>query len=748
MLIIFLSSLNFNNFYIEKIYNSFTMSTNNISTAIIQPAMISGILLYRRQKLTIPKYVDAENPNTDYKLSGTSFIAIIEKDKPDICKAYKINSARQIYSEHRFNLDNLNAFFLNFQTDTNLFEHINLDYDYFDADKKVYKLNVTAFIVPAFRELNERVGQSYQKIILIRPNKIKYIRKQKTNFVTNQEIIISNPSISDINVKDLITRFFSRDPSIIPFDEFNQFCQTNGLHYSNNFDVSFQTPIQINGRIIGGYRTNGPNGIFDIINEDNSIFLDQITIENANYRFQFQTNRIAPADYPFVLAPNHTDFLVKISNIRFNNKTNGQIIYQSVRSYFVNWQTLEIFLKLVNSRLIYRQGDKTIDDFFTQSADNFTFEQCELNSIQNIYMYYLSISEDYISSKVKSFIESYFRKNFCIDKFFSFEMVALYRFHEVIKRLMIIIITDKYFRIVLNTDNTQRIVKHIPKYISEHVDNNEIQIKGFKSDTNSLEYDSVTFDITGFKVVFDSGNDANTMITTRFLKKLKYINQNDTIPDAIIDQNIIVNDFMNSCRGVGQQCSSTVKSKLCKIFFKFTNPTNNDDNEYNISAFINESNSYDILFGQDAMRKIFENNYCIKYQLKRGSFVYPQQIVTDINTMLNANPVVIANEMSVNIAKKILYGSYTEYLNLELLTNAKITEIINAVRLYYNGLSKRARQYLLFILRYVNPNINELTGVATILPQDVPESQKGLDEFYNTFNIDVANRTNVMDLFS
>jgi hypothetical protein len=292
---------------------------------------------------------------------------------------------------------------------------------------------------------------------------------------------------------------------------------------------------------------------------------------------------------------------------------------------------------------------------------------------------------------------------------------------------MVIAITDKYFRIVLNTDNIQRIIKYIPKYISEHLNNDEIQIKGFKSSTNSLEYDSVTFNLTGFDIIFDSGNDAPTMITTRLLQKLKYLNPDESVPASLIAQNIVVTDHMIKCRGIGQTCASVVKSKLCKLFFKFTDSTNTDDNEYNISAFINESNSYDILFGQDAMKKIFENNYCIKYKVKKGSFVYPQQTVTNINTMLTTNPVVITNNDSVVVAKNILYGVYTEYLNFDLLTNAKTTEIINAVRTYYNGLRKPSKRSLLIDLRYINPDINSLTGEMRILPQDVPESQKGLD---------------------
>jgi hypothetical protein len=689
------------------------MADMTINTSYIKPSSYGGNIFYRRANIVLRRAVNKSS--AVYFIAKTDYADIYAKDdnKNNIILNVKNPIIKSLFQHSKFS-----KFTSDFDSDNDTIEDMDFVYDYYnDLNEMIYKLEFTAFVVPkpaCIVELDVK-----KKIIIIYPRVIRYSKIYNSNFNINQVIIVNNDNKSVIATRiRVLLQLGSRSTerlASISLGDFNNFCRLNGLNYSNNLDIMFKIPIIRNRQLLIGYRPSDTNGIFDKITDANSIYSNNIMIDNTTYSFAFNFEPLVDVDLPFAVEQDKIAGLVEISNIIFRNRLTGAILFRSDRSYVTNEQTVEQLL--INTQMP--------DDFFTQSIDNYDINMCEVNTIQNIYLYFVqNPATNGMDTNVKNFVESYLRKNFCIEKLFETYFVQIYRFHNIIKHLMILFISSKYFKIMLNTNNIRHIFKQIPKYVNEHVDNNHIAFKGFVSVSNSLEYGADFImnkfaDGSKIDIIFDSGNDSNTYITTRLLKKLNYLRPDDMPQDQLIANNTILNNFFVSSLGVNDANPVLTRSKLCKLYFKFNSPRLDNNLEYTINAFIKDSTAYDILFGQDTMKQLFDDGYSIKYKVPRGSFIVPNDYVTSIRTIIT-NPININSIQALSNVYYLLNSIKINFIDISLLTNQTINEIIRNSRAYFNTMSKFQKQ-LLFILLKINDN-------------------ETLNKLYNTFQIEPADR--------
>jgi hypothetical protein len=234
-------------------------------------------------------------------------------------------------------------------------------------------------------------------------------------------------------------------------------------------------------------------------------------------------------------------------------------------------------------------------------------------------------------------------------------------------------------------------------------------------------------DGTPISIIFDSGNDTRTYITTKLLKKLNYLKSDGSPQDTLIANNTILDNFQVSSKGVNDVVPVIIKSKLCKLYFKFTSPKLNNDIEYTINAFIKDSTTYDILFGQDTMKKLFDDGYSIKYKLAKSSFTIPNTYITAIHRILSA-PININNSVQLKNVYLLLKTYSIDYIDTSLLTNQKINDIIITSQTFFNGQSNFNKKFILF-----NLDLN---------------NDSDLTNFYDLFKFPIANRLSFSQIMS
>jgi len=260
-----------------------------------------------------------------------------------------------------------------------------------------------------------------------------------------------------------------------------------------------------------------------------------------------------------------------------------------------------------------------IQNYSIESPEPFNFDNCELiNTPFTTIQYFRVINGDVREDNcIRKFIESYFRKNFCIviqnQSIMTTELVC---YHNIMKLYIMLTIIHNYFKIEqtkLNDRDTQKyekIYKNIPKYIESNIGHEKIL---FLVDNIMIPMNRNRNGIDGttLEIVFDSGNSYRTLVGTRFLQYLGYYDAHGE-PKQQYKNNLIFNKFLKNMTGV-TGTTDIGETDLILLSFKFDDPKLNNDKIYNITCYISDSSTYDILFGQDTIQELYEDGYSLKY---------------------------------------------------------------------------------------------------------------------------------------
>jgi len=317
-----------------------------------------------------------------------------------------------------------------------------------------------------------------------------------------------------------------------------------------------------------------------------------------------------------------TKFYVIISN--FNIKYNNTDINLLYKSFIIN-------SKFFIDKLNIASDQKKLNNLGSRSLNKFSFENCEENKLaeNNYEIVYNKITEKIKvgipnhHKDAKKYIESYYRKNICIHvENSSLQKSDISYYHNIMKLYIELAIIHNYNKIELNKHKELNIAgadidkinkkyfeiyKNIPKYIESDIDLTKINL--FVNGENK--------DISGKKIVFDSGNSNFTLIKKEMLIHLGIYLSDETINpkyNNIVFQNFIILQTV----GVNDKDKDThinpKKSNLIMLSLQFTDKKLINDKTYNIFCFVMDELPVDILLGQNTMQQLYEDGYSIKWR--------------------------------------------------------------------------------------------------------------------------------------
>ncbi len=390
-----------------------------------------------------------------------------------------------------------------------------------------------------------------------------------------------------------------------------------------------------------------------------------LSIDNRpdpNKHFYIKFNYEALASNPYMY--NITDFEIKLENRVLDLPLNKFIINTMlfdaffnvegnigvIKSLFEKSATRAERVAHVMAGVNYMRSKKQAEDngqeippmpdaingFILVEKDKIeNINKCEETQIANIY---LTNNPAQTLGELKLFVESYFRKNQCFNIYSNPDYRTILINYPLLSLVYITsCITTNYFKVTLPSDagdpvdqaTKDEFLKFIPKYIDAAIDNRDIQFNIF---TGMIPDPAAADPAAGgaggevaqipnflmrsptqqYKIIFDSGNAGNTLVTTRFLQELGYLNPDNSPKDELINVKIFPG-FIQSSVGVVAGAQTKQLTNIVKIDYKFVNPKLNMDKVFSIWAFVSDSPIYDILYGQDDMKILYENGYSIKW---------------------------------------------------------------------------------------------------------------------------------------
>jgi hypothetical protein len=332
--------------------------------------------------------------------------------------------------------------------------------------------------------------------------------------------------------------------------------------------------------------------------------------ELENYEINTSNNNIIKISYAYNTFKNY----IKIKN--FTIHYNDIKIDTLHKKFMVNKTFFKNELNIKNK----------IKELGKYSNNKYNFDECE-NTITPLE--YLAIKNN---TDVKTFIESYFRKNICIitqdDELLNSELVY---YHEIIKLYVSLCIIHnynkielmKYNKLKLNPTDTQiikinkkydKIYKNIPKYIESDIAHDKIS---FNVNGSEILLASKNNGIDGneLKVIFDTGNSSISLISYKMLKYLGIYDDNNKPKPEMINKCVFLNFGRTLIHGLSYTHHAVIKTELILLKYKFTDPKLKNDKEYKIVCF--PIDKPDMLLGQNTMYQLYEDGYSIKWYNNR-----------------------------------------------------------------------------------------------------------------------------------
>ena len=677
-------------------------------------------------------YIDSVSlsSGTYYIKKTIDLIPILSKpksytyDDSNLSVEYKQGNITFINKTNSFQFETLEDQYIPESSSTDLIS-IQLDLKY-----PLYVYNVVLWDIPVPDCLPELKSVS-ERMFLIIPRNITF------NLSYPKELGLSNVlNITSHNITTL-RGIFQRDiiskRTTVSFADFEMFLNQNKLFYRFNHQINPSilsiNKIIRNDQILYGYNIDSSNNFLKQIDEPNFLFTNTFVIENPTKSFSFNFVRLDNTSFvphnQLQLEP--TDYLLKISNIRFGTKPHTVLFDSGSKSYYVGFPLLNNLLDIINNKI----GMISVDKFFELSPDFLTFANCEENNIQNQFLIFNT------NSNAKLFVESYLRKSQCMTKLFESDIFSIANHHQIVKYLFAIFISSKYFRIVLNI-NKPSMFRFIPKYIEEHVDNLQFHIRGFNLQTKKLQYDEqFKLDPSNFSIIFDTGNDSTTFISTKLLKKINYMPDTPSfrfesapVPyNSLTANNKIIGKFTVASSGINDQNPVISNTYMAKVKFKFIDPKLNMDKEYELFAYIKDSGTFDLLIGHRTLKMLFDDGYSIKYNVPKRTFIPFDS--TPYNGLLSKDTINIVSNDELNIANNLLGSVQLELINPSLLTQTKINQLITSAKTFFESKTQPDK---IATLKLLFPNYRRV-------PQT--ELQYILDLFYSRLNIDPSNKIDI-----
>jgi hypothetical protein len=202
---------------------------------------------------------------------------------------------------------------------------------------------------------------------------------------------------------------------------------------------------------------------------------------------------------------------------------------------------------------------------------------------------------------------------------------------------------------------------------------------------------------TDLDIIFDTGNDALTQVSSNFLKYLNYYSSKNSINQSLKNVKIFSNFVNISTAGLNGGKSETIIGNLILLKFKFKDNKLNNDKIYKIFCFENPKlENIGLLIGQDTLAELFDDGYSIKwknYAVEGKKFI--KDTIKNYNELLNdaesifKKPIQSSEfdkqklEEVVNIIYLFITGRYLEKTNF---THDNILKIKNDIKLYFQRL--------------------------------------------------------------
>jgi hypothetical protein len=413
----------------------------------------------------------------------------------------------------------------------------------------------------------------------------------------------------------------------------------NETDFSNTEkDYYFRYPIFINGifyQSINGILKKDVNFNNLITSRTDELYEIKFSVNDSNsIEFKYREKNMAHV---------YGCKLYYITSIKI--QIDGHVKYTTGDNdmYIISQILFEHIIGLIYNEEIYAENDKMN-----------TIDKCEENT-KSALNYLCTDNKEYI------YIESYFRKNKCITDYLKIESIKEYgNFSQI---LLLIFITTEYHKYMLikNEDENKfgQIIKHVPKYIQEHVD--IYNIKFFSTENTYINLSDSNFDY-----VFDSGNDGAVLIGENIYKQLKE-------EKCIFDE---IPNIINNRHGV-TAASEMYKTSWVILKMKF-DKINVNNKTYIIYGIIDTVAKNQLLFNNEFMKTLYDDGYNIKYQYHKEK--YDSNKEKTIKKIINS----YENIASVDLLK----------LNLNLQLINDIYEIITST------------PYLIDIIRIGTKNIS------------------------------------------
>ena len=310
-----------------------------------------------------------------------------------------------------------------------------------------------------------------------------------------------------------------------------------------------------------------------------------------------------------------------IKNFDMKIKKRSDTDYSSLKLPYNEFIVNNLFFE---NKLNYEGKDIELNKLGIYTSDQLVMSECEKLMIADDFLKII-----YVGEKVKRFIESYFRKNNCIN-LQSYEFfISLKNYKEILSLYIYLVIITQYFRIELfkkylydtKPEESKRIdykynviYSHIPKYLEAEIPVDKIEF-GFNSSTGIVwtNCNQTLNGINGndFKIIFDTGNSTSTLVSKKFLQFIGILDSSDNI-NPLYSSSVIKNFIKPKSHGIG----GTSASKQTNIFylqFKFTDSKINNSKIYNIYCFNDDNPTFDVLFGQETMSALYDDGYSIKW---------------------------------------------------------------------------------------------------------------------------------------
>jgi len=218
-------------------------------------------------------------------------------------------------------------------------------------------------------------------------------------------------------------------------------------------------------------------------------------------------------------------------------------------------------------------------------------------------------------------------------------------------------INDKLFDICKNNDDRSFLLQNITKKII--TTNKDFQIFS-KTTENFIDFPD------NMKLIFDTGNEANTIIGREIVEIL-----------GLEEKDI----FITQGHGVGIGASEyDGKYVTVKLKFKSISPFNIKNNEYEFNAIVtSNSMTNTLLLGQSSkgLKQFFEDNYCIVYN--NSKTYYNDRYQRFIN-YIDKEIEIVRNASSKKEIKNCIKGLKQKFINIyttEFLDDEKIIILFN-----------------------------------------------------------------------